>query len=130
MRTILLGAAMCLAVTCAAQAQVARGRYIVQHIGMCGDCHTPRNAKGEPILGKALQGAPLGMRPIHPMPFAKRAPDIAGLPAGWTAAQTAHFLQTGIRPNGTGPLPPMPPYRLSKRDAWAVTDYLKSLSHN
>ena len=130
MRAMVLGAALCLAVTCAAQAQVARGRYIVQNVGMCGDCHTPRDDRGEPIPGRALQGAPLGMRPIHPMPFAVRAPDIAGLPAHWTPAQTAHFLQTGKRPDGTGPLPPMPPYRLSKRDAWAVTDYLKSLKRD
>lgn len=130
MRALLLGVVLGLAVTCAAQAQATRGRYIVQHIGMCGDCHTPRNAKGELIPGKALQGAPLGMRPIHPMPFAQRAPDIAGLPAGWTAAQTAHFLETGIRPNGTHPLPPMPPYRMSRRDAWAVTHYLQSLKHD
>ena len=127
MRAILLGGAFCLALSGAAQAQVARGRYIVQHVGMCGDCHTPRNAKGEPIASRELQGAPLGMRPLHPMPFARSAPEIAGLPANWTAAQTAHFLQTGIRPDGTSPLPPMPPYRLSKQDAWAVVDYLKTL---
>ncbi len=129
MRTILLGGALCLVVSCAAQAQVARGRYIVQQVGMCGDCHTPRGVTGAPIASKALQGAPLGMRPVHPMPFAKYAPEIAGLPAHWTAAQTAHFLQTGKRPDGTSPLPPMPPYRLSRQDAWAVVDYLKTLQH-
>ena len=48
---------------------------------MCNDCHTPRDEKGQLILAKALQGAPLGVQPIHPMPWADTAPPIAGLPA-------------------------------------------------
>lgn len=127
MRATLPGGLLCLTMTCAAQAQVSHGRYIVEHVGMCGDCHTPRDEKGVPIVARALRGAPLGMRPIHPMPFATRAPSIAGLPQNWTAAQTASFLQTGKRPNGSSPRPPMPHYRLSKQDAWAVVDYLRSL---
>ena len=127
MRGILLAGLLCLTVTCAARAQVMRGQYIVERVGMCGDCHTPRNEKGMPIAARTLQGAPLGMRPLHPMPFADHAPRIAGLPPNWTPQQTAAFLQTGKRPDGSSPRPPMPPYRLSKEDAWAVVDYLQSL---
>ena len=48
---------------------------------MCGDCHTPRNDKGEPIPGKTLQGAVLGIKPIAPMRvWADKTPNIAGLP--------------------------------------------------
>ena len=100
MRAILLGGLLCLTATCAAQAQVLRGQYIVERVGMCGDCHTPRDEKGVPIAARKLQGAPLGMRPIHPMPFADHAPAIAGLPPNWTTQQTAEFLQTGKRPDG------------------------------
>jgi len=127
MRAILLGGAVCLVLTGVAHAQIARGKYIVENVGMCGDCHTPRDAKGGLIASQALHGAPLGMQPIHPMPFAAVAPRIAGLPAGWTLEQTATFLHTGKRPNRTEPLPPMPPYRLSQQDAHAVAEYLKSL---
>ena len=127
MRIALCVATACLLAAASAHAQNARGKYIVQQVGMCGDCHTPRNAQGEPIAAQALHGAPIPFRPLHPMPFAEAAPRIAGLPAGWTAAQTATFLQTGKRPDGSHPLPPMPPYRLSQQDAWAVADYLKSL---
>ena len=127
MRAILLGGVLCLALSGVAHAQNARGKYIVENVGMCGDCHTPRDTKGEPIASEALHGAPLGMRPLHPMPFAAVAPRLAGLPAGWTLEQTAMFLHTGKRPNGTSPLPPMPPYRLSQQDAQAVAEYLKSL---
>ena len=65
---------------------------------MCGDCHTPRDEKGQLILSKSLQGAPLGVRPIHPMPWADTAPAIAGLPANYTAEQLGTFLQTGKLP--------------------------------
>jgi mono/diheme cytochrome c family protein len=94
---------------------------------MCGDCHTPRDATGQLIAEKTLSGAPIGFRPMQPMPFGEQAPKLAGLPDHYTPAQMATFLQTGKRPDGSMALPPMPPYRLSKEDAWAVVDYLKSL---
>ncbi len=56
------------------------------------------------------------------------APKIAGLPNGFTADDTVHFLMTGERPQGRpAPLPPMPAYRLERADAEAVTAYLRSL---
>jgi mono/diheme cytochrome c family protein len=106
---------------------ISRGRYIVEHVGLCGDCHTPRDQTGMPVAERKLTGAPIGFRPLHPMPFAEHAPPLAGIPAHFTPTQLATFLQTGRRPDGSAPLPPMPPYRLSKDDAWAVVDYLKSL---
>jgi cytochrome c553 len=123
----MLPAALCLTLSATAEAQVARGKYLVEQVTMCGDCHTPRDATGQPIAALALHGAAIGFRPIHPMPFAEQAPALAGLPAHYTPAQFATFLQTGRKPDGSLPFPPMPPYRLSKEDAWAVVDYLKSL---
>jgi cytochrome c553 len=120
-------AALCLSISTAAEAQIARGKYLVEQVTMCGDCHTPRDATGQLIPALALHGAPIGFRPIHPMPFAEQAPPLAGLPPHYTAAQFATFLQTGRKPDGSQPFPPMPSYRLSKEDAWAVVDYLKSL---
>jgi mono/diheme cytochrome c family protein len=127
MRIALCAAIAFLLAAAPAHSQTTRGKYIVERIGMCGDCHTPRNAQGEPIAAQALHGAPIPFRPLHPMPFADTAPRIAGLPAGWTPAQTATFLQTGKRPDGSNPRPPMPPYRLSQQDAWAVVDYIELL---
>jgi mono/diheme cytochrome c family protein len=106
---------------------VERGRYLVENVGMCSDCHTPRGPKGELITDKSLRGAPIGFTPKAPMPWGTYAPAIAGLPANWTEAQTATFLQTGHRPDGSAPRPPMPAYRLSEDDARAVAAYLKSL---
>src|SRR5437879_9902385 len=39
-----------------AETPVERGRYLVTTIGACGNCHTPRDAAGQPIAGKELAG--------------------------------------------------------------------------
>ena len=112
-----------------AQAQTSqfeRGAYIVNNVAMCGDCHTPHGPNG-PIAGQTLAGAPLPFAPLHPMPWADRTPRLAGLPAGYTQADLAHLLQTGKRPNGAEPRPPMPAYRMNERDAKAVAAYIASL---
>lgn len=111
--------------------QIARGNYLVHRVGMCIDCHSPRNEKGEFLEGKHLTGSPLGFTPVVPMPWAPVAPRIAGLPAGFTQEDTVHFLMTGERPQGRpGPLPPMPPFRFNRDDAEAITAYLSSLPHD
>ncbi len=105
---------------------VARGKYLVNNIGMCGDCHTPMNQKGEPLKGKTLQGAPIMFTPTVPIPgWAKSSPGIAGL--DWTEEQAITFFTTGKRPDGTIAAPPMPQIRLNKTDAAAVYAYLKTL---
>lgn len=107
--------------------RIARGKYIVENVGMCSDCHTPRDTKGGPVMSQLLRGAPLGFRPVVAMPFAESAPPIVGGPPGWTVSQLVHFLETGERPNNRPVLPPMPSYRLSSADAEAVALYLCSL---
>ena len=110
----------------AADRQVERGKYIVERVGMCTDCHTPRE-RGALVRDKMLQGAPLPLRPIADMPFADYAPRIAGIPDHYTEAQLVSFLETGQRPDGSMARPPMPPYRMNRADARAVAAYLKSL---
>jgi mono/diheme cytochrome c family protein len=107
---------------------VARGRYLVENVGLCADCHTPRNERGEFIAGQSLMGAPLGFAPAFPMPaWAPVAPPIAGLPT-MTEAEAVRFMKDGVRPNGSRPLPPMPEFRLNEADATAVVAYLKTLA--
>jgi mono/diheme cytochrome c family protein len=109
--------------------RLEHGRYIVNQVGLCNDCHSPRNPDGSLIAGKELTGAPIPFTPSVPMPWMAAAPRIAGLPAGFTEEDTVHFLMTGERPNGRpDPLPPMPPYRLNREDAEAVAAYLHSLA--
>jgi mono/diheme cytochrome c family protein len=109
--------------------RIERGHYLVHRVGLCIDCHSPRNEKGEFIAEKHLTGAKLDFVATIPIPWMPVAPKIAGLPAGFTADDMVHFLMTGERPNGRGAaLPPMPPYRMDRADAEAVTAYLKSIT--
>lgn len=106
---------------------IAHGKYLVTRVAGCADCHSPRNERGEEIAGRELQGAPLGFQPIHPVPgWVAVAPPIAGL-EGWTESEAVHFLMTGLDRSNKPAAPPMPQYRLLRRDAEAVVAYLKSL---
>jgi mono/diheme cytochrome c family protein len=108
---------------------IGRGEYLVNQVGLCVDCHSPRDEKGSFLKGRHLLGSPIAFAPTVPMPaWASAAPPIAGLPAGWTQEATKHFLMTGERPFELPPVrPPMPPYRFSEPDAQAVVAYLYSL---
>lgn len=106
---------------------VERGDYLVNNVVLCGDCHTPRLQNGEPDSTRALQGAPNMTTPTIDMPWGAVVPPIAGIPAHFTEEQFVSFLQTGVRPDGSHPLPPMPPYRLNEEDARAVTAYIATL---
>lgn len=109
------------------QQQIARGEYLVKGIAGCGDCHTPMNEKGEPVMDQWLHGAKLFFAPTMPIPnWADTSINIAGLP-GWDEQQAVKLLMTGLAPNGQPPRPPMPQYRMNRQDAEAVVAYLKSL---
>lgn len=108
-------------------AKIARGKYIVENVARCGDCHSPLDEKGEPVPGKELKGSVLSFKPLVPMPvWADKAPNIAGL-RGWTDDAAVKFMMTGIAYNDLPARPPMPQYRLNQEDAAAVVAYLKSL---
>jgi mono/diheme cytochrome c family protein len=112
----------------AAKAQLEHGRYLMQRVGLCGDCHTPHDDHGQPIEAKSLQGAGLTFKPLGPVPnWAEYAPPLVGL-LGFTDEQMITFLTTGKDPSGKSARPPMPAYRFNKRDASAVVAYLRSLS--
>ncbi len=108
-------------------AQIARGKYLVHHVAMCVQCHSPRDREGELIRGQLLQGAPMPLRSPYPeTTWALKAPRIAGLP-GWRAEDAVQFLQTGRAPDGWTAQPPMPRFRFNEQDARAVVAYLLSL---
>jgi mono/diheme cytochrome c family protein len=110
-----------------ANSMIARGKYLVNNVGMCGDCHTPMGKNGQPIKSQYLQGTALPFKPTVPIPgFMAVAPGIAGLPA-WTEEQAIQFFTTGKKPDGSMAAPPMPEFRFNKVDAGAVVAYLKSL---
>jgi hypothetical protein len=112
----------------ASPAQIARGKYLVEKAGLCGDCHTPTDEKGKPLKDQWLKGATLGFKPTEPVPgWVDKAPNIAGLP-GLEKDAAIKLLMTGIGSNGLPEHPPMPQYRFNVQDAQAIVAYLKSLA--
>jgi len=72
-----------------------RGAYLVEGLGHCGECHTPRNLLGAMDSSEALAGATIE-------DF--KAPDIRpeGLRArGWTRENLALYFKTGASPQGS-----------------------------
>jgi mono/diheme cytochrome c family protein len=111
----------------AAKGDADRGRYLVEDVGMCEECHTPRDDSGNLDESRRLQGAPIWIVPVHPdTNWAMRAPALAGFP-GFTDEQGADILEKGIGPNGLAIQPPMHIYHMTPADAQAVIAYLRSL---
>jgi mono/diheme cytochrome c family protein len=110
------------------EALVRHGEYLVVHVAMCIQCHSPHNDDGSPNRERLLEGAPIPLQsPFPRQVWAFQAPALAGLPGGWSEEQLVRFLQTGETPNGHPAQPPMPPFRLTEQDARAVAAYLHSL---
>lgn len=109
-----------------ASERLEQGKYLVNSVAGCNDCHTPYTDKGVPDETKYLQGAALMFKPTVDMPWAAVAPGIVGLPM-LSEKDAVDFLMTGKLPGGMQPRPPMPSYRMKKKDAEAVVAYLKSL---
>ena len=103
-----------------------RGAYLVNGLGHCGECHSPRNFLGAIVEPQRFAGGP--------NPEGEGwVPNITqkGL-AEWSAKEIAYFLETGQTPDGdsaggsmarviknTSQLPP--------EDRAAIAEYLKSL---
>ena len=111
----------------AAPGDVERGKYIVEDVAMCEECHTPRDASGNLDESRQLQGAQIWIQPVRKVTdWANRAPALAGF-VGFTDAQGEDILERGIGPNGLPIQPPMHIYHMSQADAQAVIAYLRSL---
>lgn len=111
----------------APQTDAARGRYLVEQVAMCGECHTPRDADGNLDSSRWLQGAQIWIKPVHTMyNWAEWAPRLAGL-TSYTDEQAEDVLEKGIGPNGAPIRPPMHIYHMNHADAVAIIAYLRSL---
>jgi mono/diheme cytochrome c family protein len=107
--------------------EIERGRYLVEEVAKCPECHTPRKPDGELDPAAWLRGAPIWIRPVAPIAnWADRAPALAGLPS-FTDQQAEKVLEDGTGPNGEVLRPPMRIYHMSPQDAQAIVAYLKSL---
>lgn len=78
----------------ASDPKLARGQYLVEGPGHCGECHTPRNLAGATDLSRWLGGAP--------NPEGRgRIPNIS--PSGdfgdWSQSDIVYFLESGFTPD-------------------------------
>lgn len=78
---------------------VERGRYLVESILACGNCHTPKSPTGEPIASRNLGG---GLS-FSPPPFVGVASNITpdhetGIGA-WSDDDIKRAIVQGVRPN-------------------------------
>jgi len=112
---------------------VQRGKYLVNHVALCGDCHTPRNSLGVPNRNLYLAGTESG-------PFEEVIPNITpdsetGI-KDWSREEIANLLIKGTKPDqdevdglmaevvyGT----PLGYRNMKRQDALAIADYLKSI---
>ena len=105
----------------------ARGKYLVQSVAMCGQCHTPRDGSGNLDMTRWLQGAPVPFAPSIPNTnWPLVAPRIGGNPPA-SDADMVKLLTTGIWTTGKPLRFPMMPFRMSAQDAKAVVAYLKTV---
>jgi hypothetical protein len=108
--------------------RVARGKYVVEGVAMCGMCHTPRTDSGELDTSHSLDGASVWLLPAHPTEnWPLKAPRIAGTPPA-SDEDMIRLLTTGVWTDGSHLRPPMPQFRMSREDADAVVAYLRSLT--
>jgi len=106
---------------------IERGRYLVEDVAMCAECHSPRDAHGAVIPGQRFMGAPIPFLPPWPNDWATRAPRNKALP-GYTDDLAIRLLTQGsIGRDGVPLKRPMPAYRMSRQDALDVIAYLRSL---
>lgn len=101
----------------------ARGRYLVEALGHCGECHTPRNALGGLQQDRWLAGAP--------SPDGKgRIPNITPAALDWSQADIVEYLTSGFTPDydsagGHMALVVQNTAHLPEADRAAIAAYLK-----
>lgn len=107
-----------------------RGKYLVNEVAHCGDCHTPLGPGGLDHQ-KWLKGSVLTFQPIQALKqWRPTAPDITSTGRVWQTwgeAAFTKFLETGVDPSGHPADPPMPAYKLRPDDAADMVAYLKTL---
>jgi mono/diheme cytochrome c family protein len=78
--------------THAGTAQLERGRYLVEALGHCAECHTPRDRFGGLDPERWMEGAP------NPSGEG-RIPAITPDALGWSASDIAWYLESGFTPD-------------------------------
>ena len=105
--------------------QLERGRYLVESLGHCTECHTPRNALGGLQTARWMAGAP------NPSGEG-RIPNITPAVLKWSEGDIAEYLKSGFTPDfdsagGTMAAVVRNTAKLGDADRAAIAAYLKAI---
>ena len=109
-----------------------RGRYLVEHVSLCGDCHTPRNFIGVPNRSLYLAGAGEKIGPLG-QAVPNITPDKETGIGEWKREDIAELLLSGTKPdldNVQGLMAEVVEHgykHMTREDALAIAEYLKSI---
>jgi mono/diheme cytochrome c family protein len=132
MLKIAVGVAISLLVCASAhaQTQLERGSYLVNSVGACSNCHTPR-VNGQPDLTRRLSGGfQVFDEPTFVVKGANVTPDRDTGIGAWSDDALKRALRTGMRPNGVqlATVMPYPFYGvITESDLNAIVAYLRSI---
>jgi len=106
--------------------ELTRGRYLVEALGHCAECHTPRNALGGMDRAAWKTGAPV------PGSDKGKVPAITPQALDWSAEDIAYYLESGFTPDFDSVGGHMVHVventsRLTPEDRAAIAAYLKAL---
>jgi mono/diheme cytochrome c family protein len=109
---------------------LGHGRYLVETVAGCGNCHTPRLPDGTPDATKNLAGAFVIEEPVFKAYAQNITPDMETGIGSWTEEQIVDAVRNAHRPDGTFMGPPMSfgwYKRMSDTDVRAIAKYVKSV---
>jgi len=120
-----------LVISTSAQAQLERGKYLVEGILTCGNCHTPRGPGGVLDTAQRHAGGPqVWETDEYKVRPSNITPDKATGIGSWSAEQAKASMREGKRPDGSQ-LSPQMPYGFYKiftpADLDAVVAYVMSI---
>jgi len=82
-----------------AESPAERGGYLVNTIMACGNCHSPRDADGKPIVGREFSGGLSFATPAFIATAPNITPDAETGIGDWSDAEIKRALVEGMRPD-------------------------------
>jgi mono/diheme cytochrome c family protein len=112
----------------AQSAEWNRGRYLVEGLGHCAECHSPRNLLGGIVADRRFAGGP---NPTGKGRVPNITPDDSGI-GQWSQKDIVELLTSGLTPDGDSVGSSMAEVvrntaELPQSDREAIATYLKSL---
>ena len=115
--------------------QLTHGKYLVETIAGCGNCHTPHLADGSLDPDKKFAGAFVIEEPVFEAYARNITPDMETGIGSWTDDQIVNAIRNGQKRDGTFYGPPMSfgwYKRMTDTDVRAIVAYLRTVQpvHN